>query len=112
MIKASQVRTLIKEDFAEAFKQCDVLASPVSPTPAWQIGQKSGDQLALYMSDILTISANLAGTPGLSVPCGFSTNGLPIGMQLQASHFQEEALLRAAWNVELRAGVKGTCPEL
>ncbi|MCI5134575.1 MAG: Asp-tRNA(Asn)/Glu-tRNA(Gln) amidotransferase subunit GatA [Candidatus Electrothrix sp. AW2] len=110
--KASQVRTLIKEDFAKAFSQCDVMASPVTPTPAWQIGQKSGDQLALYLSDILTISANLAGTPGLSVPCGFSGDGLPIGMQLQASHFQEEALLRAAWNVELRAGVTGKYPVL
>ncbi|WYD79332.1 MAG: Asp-tRNA(Asn)/Glu-tRNA(Gln) amidotransferase subunit GatA [Candidatus Electrothrix gigas] len=110
--KASQVRTLIKEDFAKAFSQCDVMASPVTPTPAWQIGQKSGDQLALYLSDILTISANLAGTPGLSVPCGFSGDGLPIGMQLQASHFQEEALLRAAWNVELRAEVKDKHPEL
>jgi aspartyl-tRNA(Asn)/glutamyl-tRNA(Gln) amidotransferase subunit A len=110
--KASQVRTLIKEDFAKAFSQCDVLASPVSPTPSWKIGQKSGDQLALYLSDILTISANLAGTPGISVPCGFSGDGLPIGMQLQASHFQEEALLRAAWNVEQRAGVKGKHPEL
>ena len=110
--KASQVRTLIKDDFAKAFSQCDVLASPVSPTPAWKIGRKSGDQLALYLSDILTISANLAGIPGLSVPCGFSADGLPIGMQLQASHFQEEALLRAAWNVELRAGVKGKHPEL
>ena len=110
--KASQVRTLIKDDFAKAFTQCDVIASPVSPTPAWKIGRKSGDQLALYLSDILTISANLAGIPGLSVPCGFSADGLPIGMQLQASHFQEEALLRAAWNVELRAGVKGKHPEL
>ncbi|MCI5209499.1 MAG: Asp-tRNA(Asn)/Glu-tRNA(Gln) amidotransferase subunit GatA, partial [Candidatus Electrothrix sp. ATG2] len=70
--KASQVRTLIKEDFAKAFAKCDVIASPVTPTPAWKIGRKSGDQLALYMSDVLTISANLAGTPGLSVPCGFS----------------------------------------
>ncbi|MCI5220688.1 MAG: Asp-tRNA(Asn)/Glu-tRNA(Gln) amidotransferase GatCAB subunit A, partial [Candidatus Electrothrix sp. LOE2] len=75
-------------------------------------GQKAGDQLALYLSDILTISANLAGTPGLSVPCGFSGDGLPIGMQLQASHFQEDALLRAAWNVELRAGVKDRHPAL
>ena len=103
---------MIKDDFAKAFTQCDVIASPVAPTPAWQIGQKAGDQLSLYLSDILTISANLAGIPGLSVPCGFSADGLPIGMQLQASHFQEEALLRAAWNVELRAGVKGKCPEL
>ncbi|MCI5130844.1 MAG: Asp-tRNA(Asn)/Glu-tRNA(Gln) amidotransferase subunit GatA [Candidatus Electrothrix sp. EH2] len=110
--KASQVRTLIKEDFAKAFSRCDVLASPVSPTPAWKIGQKSGDQLALYLSDILTISANLAGTPGISVPCGFSADGLPIGMQLQANYFQEEALLRAGWNLEQRAGVKGTHPEL
>ncbi|CAK8725261.1 Asp-tRNA(Asn)/Glu-tRNA(Gln) amidotransferase subunit GatA [Candidatus Electrothrix laxa] len=110
--KASQVRTLIKDDFAKAFSQCDVMASPVTPTPAWKLGQKSGDQLSLYLSDILTISANLAGTPGLSVPCGFSSDDLPIGMQLQATHFHEEALLRAAWNVEQRAGVKDRHPAL
>jgi aspartyl-tRNA(Asn)/glutamyl-tRNA(Gln) amidotransferase subunit A len=110
--KASQVRTLIREDFTRAFAQCDVIVSPVTPTPAWKIGEKADDPLALYLSDILTISANLAGIPGMSVPAGFSSSGLPIGIQLQAAHFNEESLLRAAWNIERRAGVSGRKPEL
>jgi aspartyl-tRNA(Asn)/glutamyl-tRNA(Gln) amidotransferase subunit A len=110
--KASQVRTLIRDDFARAFAACDLIASPVTPTPAWPIGDKGDDPLALYLSDILTISANLAGIPGMSVPAGFSGDGLPIGLQLQAGHFNEEVLLRAAWNLEQRAGVKGRRPEL
>ncbi|WP_417909019.1 Asp-tRNA(Asn)/Glu-tRNA(Gln) amidotransferase subunit GatA [Candidatus Electronema sp. PJ] len=110
--KASQVRTLIREDFAKAFAQCDVLVSPVTPTPAWPLGQKADNPLALYLSDILTISANLAGIPGMSVPCGFSAAGLPIGMQLQASHFNEAVLFRAGWNLEQQAGVKGKQPDL
>ena len=110
--KASQVRTLIKEDFARAFASCDLLVSPVVPTPAWAIGAGSDDPLSLYLSDILTLSANLAGTPGMSVPCGFSSQGLPIGVQLQAAHFQEEILLRAAHNLEQRAGIVGRKPPL
>ncbi len=110
--KASQVRTLIREDFAKAFSQCDLLVSPVTPTPSWPLNQKSDDPLALYLSDVLTISANLAGIPGISVPCGFSAEGLPIGMQMQAAHFNEEMLFRAAWNLEQRAGVKGKMPKL
>ncbi len=110
--KASQVRTLIKDDFATAFNRCDLVVSPVTPTPAWKIGEKADDPLALYLSDILTISANLAGIPGLSVPCGFSSDGLPIGMQMQAAHFNEEILLKAAWNLEQRAGVAGRKPIL
>lgn len=110
--KASQVRTLIKNDFSKAFEVCDVIASPVSPTPAWKIGAKADDPLALYLSDILTLSANLAGIPGMSVPCGFDGKGLPIGMQLQAKHFNEEVLLRAAYNLESRAGVVGKKPDL
>ena len=110
--KASQVRTLIKEDFARAFASCDLLVSPVVPTPAWAIGAGADDPLSLYLSDILTLSANLAGTPGMSVPCGFSSQGLPIGVQLQAAHFQEEILLRAAHNLEQRAGVVGRKPAL
>jgi aspartyl/glutamyl-tRNA(Asn/Gln) amidotransferase, A subunit len=108
--KASQVRTLIQEDFARAFAACDLIVSPVTPTPAWKIGDKTNDPLALYLSDILTLSANLAGIPGMSVPCGFSREGLPIGMQLQAAHFNEVALLRAAYNLEQRAGVVGKKP--
>jgi len=110
--KASQVRTLIMDDFSKVFNDCDLVVSPVTPTPAWKIGEKGDDPLALYLSDILTISANLAGIPGISVPCGFSGNGLPIGMQMQAAHFNEEILLHAAWNLEQRAGVKDKQPPL
>lgn len=110
--KASQVRTLIKNDFSNAFKSCDVIVSPVTPTPAWRIGEKSGDPLALYLSDILTISANLSGIPGVSVPCGFSAKGLPIGMQIQADHFNEELILKTAWNLEQQAGIVGRRAEL
>jgi aspartyl-tRNA(Asn)/glutamyl-tRNA(Gln) amidotransferase subunit A len=91
---------------------CDLLVSPVTPTPAWKLGQKADNPLALYLSDILTISANLAGIPGMSVPCGFSAEGLPIGMQMQASHFNEEVLFRAGWNLEQRAEVKGRMAEI
>ncbi|MBI9084577.1 MAG: Asp-tRNA(Asn)/Glu-tRNA(Gln) amidotransferase subunit GatA [Desulfobacterales bacterium] len=98
--KASQVRTLIMEDFRKAFEQCDVILSPVAPTPAFKIGANVDDPLTMYLSDIFTLSANLAGIPGMSVPCGFSSGGLPIGLQLMASHFNEPALLKAAYNFE------------
>jgi aspartyl-tRNA(Asn)/glutamyl-tRNA(Gln) amidotransferase subunit A len=109
--KASQVRTLITEDFKKVFEACDVLASPVTPTPAWKLAEKIDDPLSVYISDILTISANLAGIPGISVPCGFSGAGLPIGLQIQASHFQEETLLRAAYNLEQRLNISHLRPE-
>jgi aspartyl-tRNA(Asn)/glutamyl-tRNA(Gln) amidotransferase subunit A len=103
--KASQVRTLIKNDFTAAFEKCDVLVSPVTPNPAWPLGSKQDDLLALYLGDILTISANLAGIPAMSVPGGFSGQGLPIGIQLQAGHFQEELLLKTAHNLEKGLGI-------
>jgi len=109
--KASQVRTLIAEDFKKVFATCDVLASPVTPTPAWKLAEKIDDPLSVYLSDILTISANLAGIPGISVPCGFSGAGLPIGLQIQAAHFQEEKLLRAAYNLEQRLNISHLRPE-
>lgn len=98
--KASQVRTLIIEDFRKAFEICDVILSPVAPTPAFKIGEKSDDPLTMYLSDIFTLSANLAGIPGMSVPCGFSSGGLPIGLQLMGKHFSEEMLFKAAYNFE------------
>ena len=110
--KASQVRTLIIGDYKNAFSQCDLLASPVTPTPAWAIGAQSDDPLATYLSDALTIPNNLAGLPGMSVPCGFSADGLPIGLQLQGSHFAEEKLLRAAFNLEQRLGLSDRKPPL
>jgi len=95
-LKALKVRTLIIRDFQTAFQACDVIAGPVSPTPAFRIGEKTDDPLTMYLSDIYTISANLAGVPGISVPCGFSGDGLPIGLQLLGKHFDEATLLAAA----------------
>jgi aspartyl-tRNA(Asn)/glutamyl-tRNA(Gln) amidotransferase subunit A len=110
--KASQVRTLIMEDYKKVFSACDVLASPVTPTPAWKIGEKAHDPLSVYLSDMLTIPANLAGIPAMSVPCAISDAGLPIGFQLQASHFNEKALLKVAFNLEQRLGMVGKKPPL
>ena len=98
--KASQVRTLIIEDFKRAFKSCDVLLSPVAPTPAFKTGERTEDPLKMYLSDIFTLSANLAGIPGMSVPCGFSTQGLPIGLQIMGKHFNEEKIIKVAYNFE------------
>jgi aspartyl-tRNA(Asn)/glutamyl-tRNA(Gln) amidotransferase subunit A len=98
--KASQVRTLILEDFKTAFTACDLLISPVTPTAAWPLGENTDDPLAMYLSDILTLSANLAGVPGLSVPGGFTAAGLPVGVQFQGGHFKEELLLKAGYNLE------------
>ncbi len=98
--KASQIRTLIMADFKAAFEQCDVIASPVAPSPAPPIGATLDDPLAMYLSDVYTLPANLAGIPGISVPCGFSQNGLPIGLQLMGNYFQEDILLKTAFNFE------------
>lgn len=99
-LKAQKVRTLIQKDFQEAFQKYDVLLTPVTPTPAFKLGEKSEDPLQMYLSDIFTINVNLAGLPGMSVPCGFSKSGLPIGMQLIANSFQEEKIFRAAYAYE------------
>jgi aspartyl-tRNA(Asn)/glutamyl-tRNA(Gln) amidotransferase subunit A len=95
-LKAQKVRTLIRRDFEEAFQKFDVILTPVSPTPAFRIGEKTDDPLQMYLSDIYTINVNLAGLPGMSLPCGFSSGGLPIGLQLIAKHFEEEKIFRAA----------------
>ncbi|HEU4505532.1 MAG TPA: Asp-tRNA(Asn)/Glu-tRNA(Gln) amidotransferase subunit GatA, partial [Nitrospira sp.] len=94
--KAQAVRTLICQDFRTAFNEVDLIVTPVTPTPAFRLGEKSEDPLQMYLSDIYTISINLAGVPAISVPCGFSKAGLPIGMQLIGRAFEEETLLRAA----------------
>jgi len=98
--KASQVRTLIRQDFDKAFAACDVIATPTAPTPAFRLGEKLNDPLSMYLSDIFTIPANLAGLPGISVPCGFSTEGLPIGLQFIGNVLQEEKVLRCAYCYE------------
>ncbi len=98
--KASQVRTLITDDFRKAFEKCDVILSPVSPTTAFKIGEKVDDPLTMYMLDVFTLSANLAGIPGISVPCGFSKDNLPIGLQIMGKHFNEQVILKTAYNFE------------
>jgi len=95
-LKAMQVRRLIRRDYDEAFKQVDLLIGPVTPTPAIRLREKIDDPLAMYLIDLYTVSANLAGVGGISLPCGFSSGGLPIGLQLQAPPFEEERLLQAA----------------
>ncbi|MBC8207725.1 MAG: Asp-tRNA(Asn)/Glu-tRNA(Gln) amidotransferase subunit GatA [Desulfobulbaceae bacterium] len=110
--KASQVRTLILEDFKQVFTQCDLLISPVVPTPAWKIGEKTDDPLALYLSDVLTTPANLAGIPGISVPGGLTASGLPVGIQLQGPHFAEDRLLYAAYNLEKGLALNTVWPKL
>ena len=96
--RAMKVRTLIRRDYEKAFERVDVLMAPVSPTPPFRIGEKTDDPLAMYLSDIYTVTANLAGIPALSVPCGFTSGGLPVGLQILGSHFQEATLLRLAQN--------------
>jgi len=95
-LKALKVRRLIKNDFDQAFSECDVILGPTAPTAAFKIGEKSSDPLAMYLSDIYTISCNLAGIAGISIPCGFTKIGLPIGLQIQAPPFEEEKMLRVA----------------
>jgi aspartyl-tRNA(Asn)/glutamyl-tRNA(Gln) amidotransferase subunit A len=95
-IKALKVRRLVKKDFDEAFEKCDVVMGPTTPTAAFKAGEKADDPLALYLSDVYTVSCNLAGLPGLSVPCGFTRSGLPIGLQLLSAPFEEEKLFRIA----------------
>jgi aspartyl-tRNA(Asn)/glutamyl-tRNA(Gln) amidotransferase subunit A len=98
--KASQVRTLMRSDFEEAFRQVDVIMAPTAPTPAFRIGEKVEDPLQMYLSDIHTIPVNLAGIPAISIPCGFSHENLPIGLQMMGRHFDEGMLLRVAYTFE------------
>jgi aspartyl-tRNA(Asn)/glutamyl-tRNA(Gln) amidotransferase subunit A len=110
--KASQIRTLIRKDFQQAFESCDAILSPVAPTPAYPIGATLDDPLTMYLSDIFTLSANLAGIPGISVPCGFSDDGMPIGLQIMGRHFGETMLFRIARHYEQAAGIRDKKPTL
>ena len=104
--KASKVRTLIRRDFDEAFKKCDIIVTPVSPTTAFKTGERVEDPLTMYLSDIFTIPLNLAGLPGLSLPCGFDGNGLPIGLQIIGQPLDEARILQAAHVFETERKVK------
>lgn len=110
-LKALKVRTLIKQDFEQAFQQCDVIVTPTSPTPAFRVGEKTEDPLQMYLSDIFTISVNLAGIPTLSMPCGFAES-LPVGIQIMAGPFEEGKILRVAHCYEQAAGFCGARPTL
>lgn len=108
--KAQQARTLIRQDFASAFTQCDALLSPVAPTPAFKIGEKSSDPLSMYLSDIFTLNVNLAGLPALSLPCGHSDKGLPIGLQIIGQPLREAELLCIAQAYEQAHNWQGKDP--
>ncbi len=95
-VKALKVRRLIRQDYDDAFKEVDLIIGPTTPSAAFKIGEKSGDPLSMYLEDLYTVSANLAGVCGISIPCGFTSAGLPVGVQMQAPAFEEERLLRAA----------------
>jgi aspartyl-tRNA(Asn)/glutamyl-tRNA(Gln) amidotransferase subunit A len=110
--KASQVRTLIRQDFVNAFESCDALLAPVAPIPAFKIGEKMDDPLQMYLSDALTLPASLAGVPGISVPCGHTSEGLPIGLQIIGPHFGEEVLLRVAYQFEQATSFHKVKPKL
>jgi aspartyl-tRNA(Asn)/glutamyl-tRNA(Gln) amidotransferase subunit A len=98
--KAQQVRTLIRKDFEDAFREVDVMVTPTSPTAAFRIGEKASDPLQMYLSDIFTISVNLAGVPAMAVPCGFTSDNLPVGLQFIGNHFDEESILKVAYAYE------------
>jgi aspartyl-tRNA(Asn)/glutamyl-tRNA(Gln) amidotransferase subunit A len=95
-LKALKVRRLIRQDYDHAFKEVDLIIGPTTPTAAFKIGEKASDPLSLYLEDLYTVTANLAGIGGISIPCGFTKSGLPIGVQLQAPALEECRLLRAA----------------
>jgi aspartyl-tRNA(Asn)/glutamyl-tRNA(Gln) amidotransferase subunit A len=103
-IKAQKLRTLIARDFDEAYKKCDVLLTPTAPGPAFGIGEKTDDPIAMYLNDVFTVTVNLAGLPGISVPAGLNSEGLPLGLQLIGKAFDEATLFRAGEVIEKAAG--------
>jgi aspartyl-tRNA(Asn)/glutamyl-tRNA(Gln) amidotransferase subunit A len=102
-LKAQRVRTLLARDFEEAFKKVDAIVAPVSPTAAFKLGEKVDDPLAMYLADIYTVTADLAGVPGISVPCGETKEKLPVGLQILGRHFDESTILRLAHACEQAA---------
>jgi aspartyl-tRNA(Asn)/glutamyl-tRNA(Gln) amidotransferase subunit A len=109
-LKAQQVRTLIRQDYDRAFERVDLVAMPTTPTAAFKLGEKVADPIQMYLGDIFTVSANLAGLPAISVPCGFTRDGLPVGFQLTGRPFDEATMLRAADAYERDANWSATRP--
>ena len=110
--RAQKVRRLIARDFERAFESCDVLAGPTTPTPAFRIGEKASDPLSMYLCDVYTVGANLAGLPGLSLPCGFTSGGLPVGLQVLGKPLDDLGVLQAGRAVERELGPSGKRPPL
>jgi len=117
-LKAQKLRRLIAQDFAAAFSQCDVIMGPTTPTTAFNLGEKAGDPVQMYLSDIYTIAVNLAGLPGMSIPAGFGANNHPVGLQLIGNYFGEAKMLNAAhqyqrvtgWHLEMPAAARSEAP--
>jgi aspartyl-tRNA(Asn)/glutamyl-tRNA(Gln) amidotransferase subunit A len=111
-LRAQKMRTLIRRDYDEAFQKCDVILTPTAPTPAFRFGEKVDNPLQMYLNDIFTIPANLAGLPGISVPCGMTAGGLPIGLQMVARPFGESTLLKVAHAYEQLRGFEMPLPKV
>ncbi len=111
-LKAQKIRRLIAQDFTEAFRQCDVIMGPTSPTTAFKLGEKGDDPVQMYLSDIYTIAVNLAGLPGMSIPCGFGVNSMPVGLQIIGNYFDEARMLNVAHQYQLATDWHSRAPAL
>jgi aspartyl-tRNA(Asn)/glutamyl-tRNA(Gln) amidotransferase subunit A len=111
-LKAQKVRTLVRRDFEEAFTKVDAILSPTSPVPAFKIGEKMNDPLQMYLVDVFTLPCNLAGLPGLSLPCGFTSGGLPIGLQILGKHWDEARVLQIGRAFEREHDFAGRMPSV
>ncbi len=110
-IQAQKIRRLIAQDFAAAFEQCDVIMGPTAPSTAFNLGEKGDDPVQMYLSDIYTIAVNLAGLPGMSIPCGFGDNGRPVGLQLIGNYFDEARMLGIAHQYQLATDWHSRSPQ-
>jgi aspartyl-tRNA(Asn)/glutamyl-tRNA(Gln) amidotransferase subunit A len=110
-IKAQRIRRLIAQDFVEAYKKCDVIMGPTSPSTAFKLGEKGDDPVQMYLSDIYTIAVNLAGLPGMSIPCGFGANNMPVGLQIIGNYFDEARMLNAAHQYQLATDWHNRAPQ-
>ena len=110
-LQAQKIRRLIAQDFTEAFRQCDVIMGPTSPSTAFKLGEKGDDPVQMYLSDIYTIAVNLAGLPGMSIPCGFGANNMPVGLQIIGNYFGEARMLNAAHQYQLATDWHSRAPQ-
>ena len=111
-LQAQKIRRLIAQDFTEAYKQCDVIMGPTSPSTAFKLGEKGDDPVQMYLSDIYTIAVNLAGLPGMSIPCGFGENNMPVGLQIIGNYFDEARMLNVAHQYQLATDWHSRAPKL